>query len=1563
MAENTVQLNLTARDQASSVIRGVMGSLQGMLGQIAMIAGAAGAGMGLGALVKEGIEFNKTMEDSRSGIASLILANNQLLDSYGNALGPAQALTQAFRIAEGVQADLRKSALTTAASYQELVKGFQTAYGPATAAGITSLSKIKEITVSASQAVAALGLDSRQTSQELRALFTGEQGPDNTLTRTLGITKAEMDRVRASGEDLGDFLISKLKPFADVASRSMGNFSTVVSNLGDAMDQISGEAFAPLFREIKSLATGLGGTAGSLSGGLGVIGQGLADGLRALGPFLQALAGLGVAAAKAGTTFLAAFAPIVPALTGLTNVVTGLVDGLGVHAIALWASVKAFHAFGPAAVAAAQALSLFFAKMQIVSGAENAAGLARLGAAFATLGASVTAAQVAMAAVPAAIAAILLAGLKLKGMWEDSKADEAWARAATTQQTFIEVLERKYQKTVDITASEELLNMAHAQRALVMARVIQLDKDGVITLDDVKSAIAAMTEETMKAKNVAAGFADMQEKTKEKYADLLAALKAEIRIGGLEGLKKDLAVVGEEFRKKRDQIRKDFFDAGSGQWAQDPKALFGLLGISETQQITQKAREFAKAFKAVPEEIVATWDIELKKLPDKVKIYLSKAADASVVTMSVWRKRLGIEIENLLNEFRGMSDASNGVLAAQKAILMTLPTAAESAYNAVRSVWDATRRGFDDVFGSVFTGRLDNLKNVFQSFADSLGQTFAVLVSDMVQRWLTGQESISDGLKNLSKSMQSANGGLSVEGGLMAGGVGYGIGGMVGQGTQYNQIGGAVGAAGGAYVGGLIGSGIAPVIGTIVGAIIGALIGELFNPNTEKSIVGSLGGMVGATSWQKVPIYDPTRRGGPSGLDDEPFDPGEPIGWQDIGTLQSPTTAFERSGQKVFESQTAAFADLFKLGAKDQARELLGAYQGALKESLSGAWFKIAAGSQEDIEKDAEILLKTLLPRIGLSAAFGQTGYLPSGDRDAPGGIPGINWGMPGMGANGAWEGAKQLFDPEAPIPKMLAGLGFTSEKIGELAGRISTDDPAKLLAYITGIVGVVVGLKKLGEELGQSFDELRAGWAAEAAAGPAAALGKQAADLATLFDDLTLYSGDDQLKKAQEAQAASEQFWQGVVSYLQQLDALAQKLSAGLQGMRAQMRAFLSPLSESGQMEADWSNVEGVWGRLFGAMDAGQVEAATNEAAAAIERMFEVLSERVTRGKALLDRIGGLLGRLGSLRYDVYSEQKEKTNPLEEWGTDLVTIQRQVQDAARLSGLEQIAAIEGAAGAAETLYGNLKGLLAEISTTSASIAKSIGAQIWELGVGELDAPGQATAVTDRIKELQDQLALATSPAEIAAITSEIQSLTSRYVGTFGKDDPKRAEAIAWAQEQLERAKGLAQDALDAMRELAEAQAKELEDILKGAADLISTNVNDAATAIGQLSYTLGELDKAVQEALKRLGQDALDSLGPLREAMEGAAEIFTGATGAAAESLTAEAGFTAATERSTARLNTFADALDRATAKLNGVGSGAPAGPQQVQVVQQAPASRTSSAEIVSTVRRFSRQLTPRVA
>ncbi len=958
------------------------------------------------------------------------------------------------------------------------------------------------------------------------------------------------------------------------------------------------------------------------------------------------------------------------------------------------------------------------------------------------------------------------------------------------------------------------------------------------------------------------------------------------------------------------------------------------------------------------------------------------------------KRRVSLGLLNARDALKETGDAmvrfgktyGEGAMGAIYGIMATIPTAAESAASAVNGVWSAMTRSFDDLFFNVLSGRLDSLKDVFKNLWQSILQTASRFMSDLLQRWIRTQIDMGNasgsGTPGVTSTDQwgrimGAPGSGSKSGGwwgkalgyVGAAGTGFGLGSGIGSGGAGNQWGGALGAVGGlalgstagviSGVGSALGLGAAagsvvPIIGTIIGALIGAIIGGVFNKNTERSMSGSLGAMAGATRWDFVQPW--TKRNGEE----------RPGYW--TGTVEAPTTAFERSGQSILQGQAAGFADIFRVGAKDQASSLIASYQKALKEALSGANFKISAGSEEDIQKDADFLLKSLLPRIGLSAAFGQKGYLPAGQRDRQGGIPGINYGMPGMDELGFWA-EKKLFDAEAPIPKMLAGLGFTAAKIGEIAGRISTDDPEKLLAYLQGVVGVVVGIRDLGAEMGKTYGELTKGWSDETAKGQAAAFGNAAQDLAAQWDALSLYSGDEQMKKAQEAQAASDQFWQSVVSYLQQLDALGQKLSAGFQGLRERMRAFLNPLSESGQTTADWSIVNGTWGKLQNAKTPAEIETASTDAAAAIERMFAVLVERVTRGKALLDRLTGLTGNLWNMGKDVAAAELERTNPLEAWGNGLVDIQTKVGAAATKSGLEQITAIEDVAAAGEDVYGKLKAFIADIASVRSGVNKSIDSQVWELGVGEMDARGQAGAVTQRVKELQDQLKLATSPAEIQAITQEIQSLTSRYVGTFGKDDKDRAAAIAWAQEQLDRAKGLANEALDALDAQAKALATQLETTLKTATGLISTNVSDAATQIGQLSHTLGALDEEMRKAIERLGQGALDSLAPLRAAMDTAAGIFTGATATAGAALTgSDASFSASVDRSTSRLNSFAEALDRAISKLNGIGgtgaeSGSGTGPKTENYAETVTPARTTATAVVTYSRRFAGQMTPRVA
>lgn len=1581
----TEEINLRATDNASGTISGVSGQLRGLLRELAALAGVGGAMASFAGLVKEGLNFQKVIEDSQIGIAGIIGSLHEYRDASGQVVKGEAAWSAALADSADVQRKLQTAALTTTASYMDMVEAFQVGVMPMSRAGI-ALNDAAEATQRLTQVAGAAGLPLAQLGIEMRQFFNGDE-VRSRLLQTLGITKAQIEEHKKLG-DMMDFLRQKTETYARASQAAAQTMTGLWSNLKDAIQQTLGIGMEPLYAKLKGAIEAAasqfvsfgkddkGNLTAQFSPEMIARVQSMAENLAvavdrfkemipAVVDFGLALAehiskGIDLLSRLPFKEILAVITDLVKitngwglALLGVSSAVGGLSGMLGI--------LTAIKVAGLGIVAVMTEMTT-----ALVAATGASAGLAAGFVAVSTAGLFVAA----IASIAKIIEGLRIA-VELKGELE--KADAAEKGAGEGQLRYLGTLADRLSSSGPMTQSQ----MADIARIREVQNTIQneLAETGHVSeyaemrysmlVADLKDDLPApgVVELTRKVKT-AGGEMD---ETRSKYLAFVADLKDRLDIAGLEGLDRKLAEVDVKLRRETEKIRKEY--AGTG--------------TSEAEALLIQEAMLTKFKLAAKDQGRTYMDIVETSLQASLALFKGGEAQvkAFIGAMEQKRKEWTREAEGLLAA--NPDDGAAGVKAGWLTVLATLPTVAETAASAVRDVWQSMARSFDDLFYNVLSGRLDNLGDVFKNLWQSLLQTFSRFLTDMVQRWIKSQlemriaaygEQQDDFMGPRQPGKSGGAGGAGILGYVGAAGAGYGIGGNIGAGGAGNQWGGAIGAVGGLALGSTaaaagivasIGAGaaagsVAPIIGTIIGAIVGAIIGGLFNKSTEKSITGSIGGMVGATRYDMLPVYgkrDRETRGTEGEYGEPPI-----IGYETRASLERATTSFEREGQKVFQAQAATLADIFRVGAKGQASELLASYQATLKESLSGAWFKISAGSDEDIEKDAGIILTQLLPRIGLSAAFGQTGYLPHGDRDGKGGIPGVNWGMPGMDDAGNWTGEKKLYSDTAPLVKMLLDLDFTREKISELAGRISTDDPAKLLAYIQGIVGFVAGVRELGAEMGKTFAELKAGWDEEADAGAAVGIGKRASELASLFDELSLYSGDEQLAKAQEVQAASAEFWDSVKSYLKELDVLAEKLSAGLQGMREKMRDFLNPLSETGANAADQATIDGTWGKLFTATTSAQIEAATSEAAAAIERMFNVMAERVTRGTALLDQITGIIGKLGSLRTDGAFARLEQENPLAAWGQEMVKIQGRIADASKLSGLEQIAALEEVGASAEEMYQNLSGLLADIANVSASINKSFDSQIWELGVGELDPSGQASAITSRIQELQEQLKIATSPAEIQSIASEIQSLTSRYVGQFGKDDPNRAEAIAWAQQQLDDSRDIANAALALLREQAEAFGDQLETMLTGATTTITTNVNEASTIIRNLSFTLGELDRIVRESLERLGQDALDTLAPLREAMDGAAKIFTDATGAAALALSGpeEAALDASAKRTASAFGDAEQAIRKFITTVNGF-TGPGETPAQGQKVSTS--GRATAAQIIATYRRYSGSMKARVA
>jgi hypothetical protein len=198
------------------------------------------------ALVQQGIEYNAQLEQSRLGIASLVAGFSELQNANGQRVEGEAKWQAALAISEEMQDRLRVTALKTTAEYGDLVDALQSAVGPAIQAAF-SPEQIVDFTTAVAQSAAAIGVPMNQLNQEIRALFSGDVGPDSRLATLFfkqdGIenVKKHVEELKASGK-FYDVMMEKMASFTRAGEEASNTFSGAMSNLRDAITQALGEA-------------------------------------------------------------------------------------------------------------------------------------------------------------------------------------------------------------------------------------------------------------------------------------------------------------------------------------------------------------------------------------------------------------------------------------------------------------------------------------------------------------------------------------------------------------------------------------------------------------------------------------------------------------------------------------------------------------------------------------------------------------------------------------------------------------------------------------------------------------------------------------------------------------------------------------------------------------------------------------------------------------------------------------------------------------------------------------------------------------------------------------------------------------------------------------------------------------------------------------------------------------------------------------------------------------------------------------------------------------------------
>ncbi|SMO61992.1 hypothetical protein SAMN06269117_11464 [Balnearium lithotrophicum] len=249
--------------QLADEAKDTSGAFQELGSSIRFTLGAIGTYVGLDSLrdaLEFALDYNRTIEDTRIGLAAVLSSVGQIKDSTGHLVKGQEKFNASLQISENIIKRLQQANLKTTATFEELLESFRSILGPAMSAGF-NLDQVIKLTTVGVNAVKVLGLhDIRQLVQELRDIIQGGIQPGaSTLATTLGITDADIKRWREAGV-LYEKLIERLEGFARASDKLQFTFSGLLSNLKDILGMTLGEGTTPLFNFLKEQIQGIIGS-------------------------------------------------------------------------------------------------------------------------------------------------------------------------------------------------------------------------------------------------------------------------------------------------------------------------------------------------------------------------------------------------------------------------------------------------------------------------------------------------------------------------------------------------------------------------------------------------------------------------------------------------------------------------------------------------------------------------------------------------------------------------------------------------------------------------------------------------------------------------------------------------------------------------------------------------------------------------------------------------------------------------------------------------------------------------------------------------------------------------------------------------------------------------------------------------------------------------------------------------------------------------------------------------------------------------------------------------------
>lgn len=210
-------------------------------------------------MVQVGIQYNANLEQTKIGIASLLVSTRDYMDETGKVLSVQDAWSSAMIEAADTQKRFQIESLKTAATFEQLQRAFQEALAPGSMIKATK-TQLEDLAIAAVKAASAIGQDLNQLGEELRSIFQGTMNSRNTRMASLvmsnfGLSLAETNKklreLGASGQ-LAETLLEVFSGVIKGADEATKTYNVSLSNLKEAFERTFGATFKKTFETAKS---------------------------------------------------------------------------------------------------------------------------------------------------------------------------------------------------------------------------------------------------------------------------------------------------------------------------------------------------------------------------------------------------------------------------------------------------------------------------------------------------------------------------------------------------------------------------------------------------------------------------------------------------------------------------------------------------------------------------------------------------------------------------------------------------------------------------------------------------------------------------------------------------------------------------------------------------------------------------------------------------------------------------------------------------------------------------------------------------------------------------------------------------------------------------------------------------------------------------------------------------------------------------------------------------------------------------------------------------------------